>query len=105
AVLVKNVKLYTAKHILEVCAHLKNEKIIESVAFSAPLKSQHTLDLADVRGQPHAKRALEIAAAGRHSLLLMGPPGTGKTMLASRLTSILPDLSDDQALEVAALSS
>lgn len=105
AVLVKDAKLYTAKHILEVCAHLKNEKILEPcVSFATSVKAS-TLDLADVRGQPHAKRALEIAAAGRHSLLLMGPPGTGKTMLANRLTSILPELTDDQALEVAALSS
>ena len=62
-------------------------------------------DLAEVRGQPHAKRALEIAAAGGHSLLLMGPPGTGKSMLANRLPGLLPPLSEEEALETAAIRS
>jgi magnesium chelatase family protein len=61
--------------------------------------------LADVRGQPHAKRALEIAAAGEHSLLLIGPPGTGKSMLAQRLPALLPPMSEREALEAAAVRS
>jgi magnesium chelatase family protein len=62
-------------------------------------------DLADVRGQHHARRALEVAAAGGHSLLMVGPPGSGKSMLAQRLPGILPPLSEDEALEVAAIAS
>lgn len=65
----------------------------------------HTLDLADVAGQPVARRALEVAAVGRHHLALVGPPGAGKTMLARRLPTILPDLTDSQAVEVTALHS
>ena len=63
------------------------------------------LDLRDVKGQPAAKRALEIAAAGGHSLLMMGPPGTGKSMLAQRLADLLPALSPQEALESAAVLS
>src|SRR5262249_61346004 len=62
-------------------------------------------DLADVRGQALAKRALEVAAAGRHSLLMLGPPGTGKSMLAHRLPGLLPPMSEEEALESAAIHS
>ncbi|MEO8401157.1 MAG: YifB family Mg chelatase-like AAA ATPase, partial [Gammaproteobacteria bacterium] len=106
AALVKQATVFSAKHLLEVCAHLKGENVLERCQRQVEETPQIVLpDLADVRGQPHAKRALEIAAAGKHSMLFMGPPGTGKTMLASRLPSILPQLSDQEALEVAAIAS
>ena len=99
-------KTIVANHILEVCAHLNNNK---PLALTTKDKPQHinanALDMSDVAGQPQAKRALEIAAAGGHNLIFVGPPGTGKTMLALRLISISPPLSDASAIEVAAINS
>lgn len=106
AAVVTHATVYEAAHLLEVCAYLKNDAELSICqcmenATAAALSA----DLQDVRGQPMARRALEIAAAGKHSLLFVGPPGTGKTMLASRLPSILPSLEEVQALEVAAIAS
>jgi magnesium chelatase family protein len=107
ALLCGDVELYPANNLIEICAHLRNETLLSLYNKPAPtvVTNEFSLDLADVRGQPHARRALEIAAAGGHSLLMIGPPGTGKTMLASRLPSILPQLTYDEALEVAAIAS
>lgn len=94
-----------ATHLLDVCAYLKNEKDLPSCQPDLLAPSVSSLDISDVKGQGHAKRALEIAAAGKHSLFFIGPPGTGKTMLASRLSSLLPELDDQEALEAAAIAS
>jgi magnesium chelatase family protein len=98
-----------AKHLLEVCAHLRGETALPESGGGAmsPLgrRDAQKPALADVRGQAHAKRALVIAAAGRHSLLLVGPPGSGKSMLAQRLPRLLPELSPQEALEVAMIDA
>lgn len=106
AALVKDAQVFSAEHLLQVTRMLRDE----NNPLLTPQSSQHDSslsypDLADVKGQQTARRALEIAAAGRHNLLYFGPPGTGKTLLASRLPGVLPPLTDDEALEVAAVQS
>ena len=105
AALVPGARVLAARSLLEVCAHLKGEEPLrEWSATAAPPAPAHP-DLADVAGQHAARRALEIAAAGSHSLLFTGPPGTGKTMLATRIAGILPPMTEEEALESAALQS
>lgn len=105
AALVEGITVYAAKHLLAVCTHLQGGASLPVGQALPPVASRVLPDLADVQGQQHARRALEIAAAGRHSLLMVGPPGTGKTMLASRLAGILPVLSEEEALQSAAVAS
>ena len=106
AALVSDVDVRCADTLLEVCAYLcgRGELPVAQRAQRRPADSNGP-DLSEVRGQPHARRALEIAAAGAHNLLMVGPPGTGKTMLACRLPGILPELAEHEALELAAVRS
>jgi len=108
AALVEAAAILPARTLLEVCAHFAN-------APDAPKLARHHgpglsyapryPDFAEVKGQQHAKRALEVAAAGAHSVLLVGPPGAGKSMLAARLPGLLPPMSETEALESAAVQS
>lgn len=110
---VEGIEILAADSLKAVCDHLQSltnpnatYQRLEIVPPAAIEKhTGYKVDLADVKGQHHARRALEIAAAGGHSLLFTGPPGSGKTLMASRLPTILPDLSAEDALEVASTYS
>ena len=105
AALVRDALVHPADSLLQVCAHLAGAEKLPLAQHAACSIVPALADLADVKGQAQAKRALEIAAAGGHNLLLLGPPGTGKSMLAARLPGILPAMTDAQALESAAILS
>ncbi len=106
ALLAEGVAVYAPASLSELLNHLKGEKPLPRlVRDRRQLPPPPALDLADVKGQESAKRALEIAAAGRHNIVFYGPPGTGKTMLARALSGILPPLTDDEILEVTAIHS
>src|SRR5881409_1246160 len=105
AALVGEASIYQAGSLLDVCAHLAGRQLLSRPAAQPIVIPPSYPDLAEVKGQAHTKRALEVAAAGGHSVLMVGPPGTGKSMLAARFPGILPPLSEAEALEVAAIHS
>ncbi|MCS7217764.1 MAG: YifB family Mg chelatase-like AAA ATPase [Thermus sp.] len=105
AALVEGVEALGAENLAQAVAHLRGEEALSPALPEAALEALEVLDLRDVKGQAKAKRALEIAAAGYHHLLLVGSPGSGKTMLARRLPFLLPPLSQEAALEVSRIHS
>ncbi|MCK9389143.1 MAG: YifB family Mg chelatase-like AAA ATPase [Sulfuritalea sp.] len=105
AALIDGMSILPAKNLLQVCAHLAGREMLAAFAVPpAPTLARYP-DLAEVKGQAQAKRALEVAAAGGHSLLMSGPPGAGKSMLAQRLPGLLPPMTASEALESAAVHS
>ena len=105
AALIEGMEILPAQNLLQVCAHLAGREMLAPFAVPpAPTFARYP-DLAEVKGQAQAKRALEVAAAGGHSILMSGPPGAGKSMLAQRLPGLLPPMTHAEALESAAVHS
>ena len=105
AALVNDAIVYPANSLLEVCAHLTGRTVLEQRPALNHTDVVVYADFSEVKGQSGPKRALEIAAAGGHSVVMSGPPGAGKSMLASRFAGILPSMTEEEALESAALQS
>lgn len=107
ASLVEGIRVYGAQTLADVVLHATGKSALMQTPHHAPVCEgiACTVDMADIAGQESAKRAVEIAAAGRHNMALIGPPGTGKTMIAQALAGILPPLSVEEALEVTAIHS
>ncbi|NOU01763.1 MAG: YifB family Mg chelatase-like AAA ATPase [Gallionella sp.] len=105
AALVEDATVYAAKSLLQVAAHLTGRELMQPFISQPQVTPPYYPDMREVKGQAQVKRALEIAAAGGHSVLMVGPPGTGKSMLAARFPGILPQMTETEALQSAAVQS
>ncbi|MEI7640698.1 MAG: YifB family Mg chelatase-like AAA ATPase [bacterium] len=109
AAVVENIQVIPVKHLREVIAFLNGDKVIEPLKIDIKeifsRAAQYHVDFSEVKGQQHVKRSLEIASAGGHNVLMIGPPGSGKTMLARRFPTILPEMTLDEAIETTKIHS
>ncbi len=104
----ETIKIYPAKDLAQVVGHLNGQLKVDAIDiqnFSSTVKTENTVDFSEIKGQNFAKKAMEVAAAGGHNILLLGPPGAGKSMLAKSLPGILPDLCFEEALEITKIHS
>lgn len=105
AALIQDADIFQAAKLEDICRFFHQQGDLDRPKLNPPAQQISALNLEDVKGQHRAKRALQIAAAGRHNMLMIGPPGTGKTMLASRLPGLLPPMTEQQAIDSAAIRS